>query len=189
MDQKQKQAVEMFEWPFVQDHVRRVRQYLVSELPARFVENMEARTSNGLRASLIESPVELVFWMWWQARILARGPDEFELHLIPQEEIIAQGHRYRLDFWVAEEYPAFAMQAKPHFIPKIAVELDGHEFHERTKEQVARRNERDRDLQSDGWTVLHFSGAEVHRDPAAAVENVFGLCQTHYIETIYRNRK
>lgn len=57
--------------------------------------------------------------------------------------------------------------------PLVAVELDGHEFHERTKAQVASRNTRDADLQMAGWTVFHFSGSEVVRDPLTCAQRVF----------------
>lgn len=47
---------------------------------------------------------------------------------------------------------------------KVAVELDGHDFHERTKEQAERDKSRDRLLQANGWTVLRYTGSEVWRD-------------------------
>jgi very-short-patch-repair endonuclease len=52
---------------------------------------------------------------------------------------------------------------------RLVVEVDGHEFHEKTKEQAARDKRRDRDLQQEGWSVFHFTGSEVWRDP-------FGCC-------------
>lgn len=48
---------------------------------------------------------------------------------------------------------------------KVAVELDGHDFHERTKEQAIRDKSRDRELQMLGWKAVRFTGAEVWRDP------------------------
>jgi very-short-patch-repair endonuclease len=53
---------------------------------------------------------------------------------------------------------------------RLVVEVDGHEFHEKTKEQAARDKRRDRDLQQEGWSVFHFTGSEVWRDP-------FGCCE------------
>lgn len=51
--------------------------------------------------------------------------------------------------------------------PFLVIELDGHDFHERTKEQAQRDKSRDRKLQALGWKVLRFTGSEVYRDPAA----------------------
>jgi very-short-patch-repair endonuclease len=75
--------------------------------------------------------------------------------LVPQFELVARERRMRLDF-------AVFYQAHNLF---IAVELDGHDYHERTKEQVANGRDRDRCLLWDGWTPLHFTGSEIHRDP------------------------
>ena len=46
---------------------------------------------------------------------------------------------------------------------KVVVECDGHEFHERTKEQAARDRKRDRDLQGAGFSILRFTGSEIYR--------------------------
>lgn len=73
--------------------------------------------------------------------------------LVGQLPVTAGGSNYRLDFAVAPE---------SH---KVAIEVDGHDFHERTKEQAARDKARDRALQADGWKVLRFTGSEVWNDP------------------------
>lgn len=48
---------------------------------------------------------------------------------------------------------------------RIIVELDGHDFHERTPEQAQSDKSRDRELQALGWLVLRFTGREVLQDP------------------------
>lgn len=48
---------------------------------------------------------------------------------------------------------------------KLAIELDGHDFHERTKEQATRDKSRDRTLLKFGWSTMRFTGSEVFRDP------------------------
>lgn len=55
---------------------------------------------------------------------------------------------------------------------KIAVEIDGHAFHERTQEQAFRDKSRDRILQAEGWLVFRFTGSEAHRDPDRCVKEV-----------------
>lgn len=55
---------------------------------------------------------------------------------------------------------------------RLAIEVDGHDFHERTKEQAERDRSRDRALQRAGWTVLRFTGREVNRDAARCVAEV-----------------
>lgn len=115
-----------------------------------------------------DSPLEVVFLVWWktfETIELISGVD-----LRPQVEVEAGGKTYRVDFLLEP-----SQSVKTRSYPRIAVELDGHAFHERTKEQVAYRNQRDRDLQSSGWLVLHYSGSELVRDPQACV---FGCWKT-----------
>jgi very-short-patch-repair endonuclease len=123
--------------------------------------SLEARQ----RGPFFESPVELAFWLaWFTARSIWRSDlsDNDAFVARPQYQTESRGRRYRLDFaFVGDNV-------------KVAVEIDGHEFHERTPEQVERRNERDADLQSEGWTVVHFSGRQVLRNPEACTERVHG---------------
>lgn len=58
-----------------------------------------------------------------------------------------------------------------------AVECDGHEFHERTKEQAQRDKERDRYLQSLGLMVLRFTGSEIWRDPIGCAQSAMQMIE------------
>mgnify|MGYP000741791008 CR=1 FL=1 len=55
---------------------------------------------------------------------------------------------------------------------KIAVECDGHYFHDRTKEQVGRDKRRDRFLVENGWRVMRFTETEINDDPRACAQQV-----------------
>lgn len=55
---------------------------------------------------------------------------------------------------------------------RLIVECDGHEYHERTKEQAARDRSRDREMQLEGYTVLRFTGSEIWRDPWACATQI-----------------
>ena len=54
----------------------------------------------------------------------------------------------------------------------IAVECDGHDFHEKTKEQVARDKARDRSITSQGYRIFRFSGSEIYRDNVLCAQQV-----------------
>jgi very-short-patch-repair endonuclease len=58
---------------------------------------------------------------------------------------------------------------------RVAVELDGHDFHERTKEQASKDKSRDRILVAHGWQVLRFTGSEVYADAERCVTEVEAL--------------
>ena len=47
---------------------------------------------------------------------------------------------------------------------KLGIEIDGHEFHQATKEQVEKDHRRTRALARCGWMVVRYAGSEVHRD-------------------------
>jgi very-short-patch-repair endonuclease len=117
-------------------------------------------------AAKLESPLEAIFYLWWVVAASVNGW-EGELGVKPQHEVEVGGNRYRLDFAVIWPHANNKVIA-----PLIAVELDGHDFHERTKDQVIRRNQRDRELQAAGWTVLHFSGSELVKEPWKCVAEV-----------------
>lgn len=57
------------------------------------------------------------------------------------------------------------------------VECDGHDFHERTKEQAARDRSRDRRLQEAGIRVFRFTGSELYRDPLGCAVETFRWAQ------------
>lgn len=73
---------------------------------------------------------------------------------------------YRLDFGVVGH------------IGKIAIECDGHDFHEKTKDQAARDKKRDRYLQKEGWRVLRFTGSEIYKDAHACATEVQDMMDT-----------
>ena len=58
---------------------------------------------------------------------------------------------------------------------KVGVEVDGHDFHEKTKAQARHDKSRDRFILSQGISVLHFTGSEVFNDPEDCAEEVFNL--------------
>lgn len=76
--------------------------------------------------------------------------------------------KYRIDFRIIY---------RPHSdiepSTEILVECDGHNFHERTKEQATRDRSKDRNLQALGYRVLRYTGSEIWRDPLkCAIESL-----------------
>lgn len=82
-------------------------------------------------------------------------------------EICAQ-HRiesYRADFLVTAENPERGRVS-------VVVEVDGHDFHERTKKQASHDKARDRAMQRLGHLVFRFTGSDVNSDPIACADEV-----------------
>jgi hypothetical protein len=123
-----------------------------------------------------ESPIEAVFVIWFRVlRLIVPSSPNHACRPVPQYEVtVTNGTRYRLDFAVlpADRLIAELGEACGQRM-RIAVELDGHDFHEKTKEQVTYRNQRDRALIADGWRVFHFSGSELVKQQAYCAREVF----------------
>ncbi len=64
---------------------------------------------------------------------------------------------------------------------QLAIECDGHEFHERTKAQARRDRARDRWMQINKIMVLRFTGQEIWEDPIACASQVFMVIWQEYI--------
>lgn len=82
-----------------------------------------------------------------------------------------QWERYRVDFALLP----CDQQARPRRV--IIVEVDGHEWHERTKEQAEYDRARDRYMTSTGAAVLRFTGREIWRDATLCAQEVLSLAE------------
>lgn len=88
---------------------------------------------------------------------------------------------YRADFLIHDcSYPLEIQ--RPRW---MVVECDGHDFHEKTKEQAKHDKRRDRYFQSQGHKVLHFTGSEIWNDASACAEEIYNQLA---ISDEWRNR-
>lgn len=74
---------------------------------------------------------------------------------------------YRVDFYIAN---VGHRESSP-----LIVECDGHDFHEKTKEQAQRDKARDRYLVSQGYRVLRFTGSEIFRDAEKVATEIISV--------------
>lgn len=91
----------------------------------------------------------------------------FYFNVFPQLEI----RSYRVDFVVKLETPGQAAK-------RVVIECDGHNFHEKTKDQASKDKKRDRELQKMGYVVLRYSGSDIVNDPykvAMDLEEILGI--------------
>lgn len=117
-----------------------------------------------------QSPIEDMFWVALHMQCLSEyipvNPEfEFDrengfipgygVHIQPQKKV----GNYRVDFVLTRECGPNKL-----FTP-VAVELDGHDYHDKNKTQRAYEKGRDRFLVKSGYRVIHFTGSEVVADP------------------------
>lgn len=113
-----------------------------------------------------KSPIEIIFNVAISVYQYRTGRNT--AYLQPQAEIIANGNKYYADFEFNPEvqFDDYYANAKR----KLVIECDGHEFHQKTKEQVIKDNQREYDLKMAGYEVLRFSGSEIYNTPYACAE-------------------
>lgn len=96
-------------------------------------------------------------------------------HIVLQLPVEAGDEAYRLDFGLRTNVRCADGVWRKGGEVFVAIECDGHEFHERTTGQAQRDKKRDRDLQSIGWHVARFTGSEIVRSPHKAAETAWAL--------------
>jgi hypothetical protein len=58
---------------------------------------------------------------------------------------------------------------------RVIVECDGHEFHEKNKEQATRDKRRARMLTLEGYVVLNYTGSEIWGNPFKCAREALGI--------------
>ena len=125
------------------------------------------------RAPLVESEIELMVLVAFEVvglltrtnvAIGSEFPPENKDAVILLIEPQFSWREYRIDF-------CFRHRESPDKL--LFVECDGHDFHERTKEQAERDRSKDRAIQAAGIPVLRFTGREIWRDPTMVTAEIF----------------
>lgn len=150
-----------------------------------FMDSVEHATK------LSESPIERVLTMAWQANPI-EGISFFSSTILwDAETLLAHDWPGSVE-WVGSIQPqvtvgsyradlylqAFSIDNWGHKAKitcqwlRLAIECDGHDFHEKTKDQARRDKRRDRWFQTHGITVLRFAGSEIWESPASCVDQV-----------------
>ena len=123
-----------------------------------------------------ESPMEQYLSLFIEVSGLIRinrfNPKIDIVEFEKQKELIINGKKYRVDFFMKIEYK---IKYKDFKTVNLIIEVDGHEFHQKTKEQVERDNERTRKLQIAGYEIIKFSGTEVYRKPNKCIDTLFEI--------------
>lgn len=107
-----------------------------------------------------ESPMEALFYGGWKILeprlMLPPGV------LMKQQQAVGN---YRADF-------LFKVADKDGVLQQLVVEVDGHDYHERTKSQAAHDKSRDRWMTGNGYHVMRFTGSEVYANPFKCAQDV-----------------
>lgn len=122
------------------------------------------------------SPIEHIFRTAYELVLSEQDtPELCAYSLEPQVRVQTPKKTYIADFIVETRlFPGVTVE-REH--ASIIVECDGHNFHEKTKEQVAYGNERDLALMEAGYHVIHFSGSQIFNDPIKCATDVINFAK------------
>lgn len=166
-----------------------IKEYLTDNVSTHLIA-LSSDSQMALEESLIdcESPIE---------QLLSLALEELKIKYIykfnpfidvveveKQKTIVCEDKKYRVDFLIPVIYKN---QENKCFV----IECDGHEFHQKTKEQVERDNTRMRNLQKSGYEVIRFSGTEIWHRPYKCANEVLNiiLSKCKYIKEENQNGK
>ena len=76
--------------------------------------------------------------------------------------------------WRERDLPAFLLEFL-HTQVGNRHRANGHDFHERTKQQAAQDRARERTIVRHGYILHRFTGSEVYRNPRKCFEEVIQL--------------
>lgn len=130
-------------------HVNRLDSTGITEIIKKTDEWHKLRSKHSLKLTPIERIMDIILISVEDLLI-----DEFGNDFCPkifwynQEKIGNYRVDFALDFWKSSQ-------------KRYVIECDGHEFHEKTKEQAKYDKQRERFIVSQGYTVLRFSGSEI----------------------------
>lgn len=154
---------------------------IIGKLPETVKENIQEildDVKNNILDSLLdcESPIEQLLSIhlnnyqnnYKNFRFVAKGFDIIGIEL--QKEVkVYDDEAYRVDFFI----PVWIKEIEKGIT--FIVECDGHEFHEKTKEQAQKDKERDRTLLLRGYIPIRFTGSEIYDHPSNCAEDVFDI--------------
>jgi very-short-patch-repair endonuclease len=131
----------------------------------RVAKDFEREFRKAIDWNTVTSPIEQIFLMEWKYQ---RIEDRLGVTLEPQRKLPTSRGEYAVDFCVMRRATR---------TPLVVIEIDGHDFHEKSKEQARSDKQRERAIIRAGTTVLRFSASEVFREPRGCVEEVIAFIE------------
>jgi very-short-patch-repair endonuclease len=140
-------------------------------LKRRVAKEFEREIKSLMDLHDVKSPIEQIFLMEWK---FADVDQRHHVKLQPQSKVKTARGEYVVDFLVRHDSER---QRQTDFV----IELDGHEFHEKTPQQATRDKARERAILKGGVPVLRFSGYEIVRDARGCIREVEEYLNAHTV--------
>ena len=124
---------------------------------------LEVESNLELYQRNISSPIERIAWT-----VVA---DEF-LHTNSMEGVRIERQK-EIGRYFADIYLEY--KSSKDGLVKVVIECDGHDFHEKTKEQASKDKKRDRFMQTAGYKVLRCTGSDIVKDPSQIISDLYSI--------------
>lgn len=98
-------------------------------------------------------------------------------------QIVAQPKEELFDGYI----PDFAIYLN-NLLSGYVIEIDGHEWHEKTKEQARADKEKDRTYLKNRFIPIRFTGSEVYHNAKKCIDEVFEIIISNYEFFDYENQ-
>lgn len=153
----------------------------IGELEEKVDERLSYRLSEfltniSLELEECESPIEKILFIELDKQ-LRKNAFYYNLDIvgiIPQANLkISDKKKYRVDFLV--EIKDFRLGIDLD----VAIECDGHEFHQKTKEQAESDRKRERDILESGRIVIRFTGSEIFNESPRCARQLIRIIRKH----------
>jgi len=148
------------------------------------VNNLKENIIPDIYCTEIKSPIEQIFITAFELymKLLKK---EYILLFAQKPIQIDEKKCYVADFYFeADEYVNLFQTDK-----KIVIECDGHQFHQKTKEQVRHDNEREFDLKMAGYEIIRFSGSQIYNEPFKCAEDAYNYIMKFVKEDEYGKKE
>lgn len=133
-------------------------------------------------SAVTESPIERIFLAQLLHPSTARTYDTRLETMLPKSGMVANavpppfpGIYVYPQIRIGDFRVDFLLAYVGRSVAPLIVECDGHDFHEKTKEQAQRDKARDRYLVSQGYRLVRFTGSEIYQNPEGAVEEAISI--------------
>jgi very-short-patch-repair endonuclease len=130
----------------------------------RYVSIMHNKTSTVLEDVKKHNMTPIEEMAYYELKLFQLSYGWHHLTILPQLTL----GKYRIDFVVIVEFPNSD-------VLKIAIECDGHDFHEKTKAQASKDKERDRELQKKGYKTFRYSGSDIVKNPSVITYDLISI--------------
>lgn len=161
----------------IQENFELYVEEIAKELKGIYFKTTNQELVESYQTDDVESPIEVLMLMALKRHSIIAREQGINPVINTQGVFHVEGRKMRVDFLLT--FPQNFTVKNKYFNRevKMIIECDGHDFHEKTKEQAQKDKSRDRILKASGYTVFRFTGSEIYRNAAGCAREIFNYAE------------